>query len=97
MGMPKASRVHPGIVLRNEFFLPMGITQLAAARAAGIPQSRLSAILSGRRSITVDTAARLGRLFAVDPRNWLNLQAAFDLEQIHRAKGREIGRIKPWR
>ncbi len=44
---------------------PLGITQLAAAQATGIPQSRLSEILAGRRSITADTAARLGRFFQV--------------------------------
>ncbi len=54
-------RTHSGIILRDECFKPMGI-----------PQSRLSENLAGRRSITVDTAARLGRLFRVDPGNWPN-------------------------
>ncbi len=37
-----AARLHPGIILRTEFFEPLGITQVAAAQATGIPQSRLS-------------------------------------------------------
>lgn len=72
----------------------MKITQLAAARATGIPQSRLSEILSGRRSITADTAARLGRFFGVDPRNWLNLQMTYDLREYEREHRQELARVK---
>lgn len=89
------SLVHPGIILREEFFEPMGITQLAAAKATGIPQSRLSEILAGRRSITADTAARLGRFFQVDPRNWLNLQAAYDLREVERSSAKSLARVLP--
>ena len=85
---------HPGVILREEFFEPMGITQLAAAKATGIPQSRLSEILAGRRSITADTAARLGRFFAVDPRNWMNLQTAYDLREFEREHGKDLARVK---
>lgn len=90
----KLSLLHPGIILHDEFFVPMRITQLAAAKATGIPQSRLSEILSGRRSITADTAARLGRFFGVDPRNWLNLQTTFDLREYERDHHRELARVK---
>ena len=95
MNVP-ASRLHPGLILRTEFFEPLGITQLAAAQATGIPQSRLSLILAGRRSITPDTAARLGRYFQVDPRSWLNLQVGFDLWQLERQFGRQLNQdVKP--
>jgi antitoxin HigA-1 len=90
----KIPLIHPGVILREEFFEPMGITQLAAAKATGIPQSRLSEILSGQRAITADTAARLGRFFAVDPRNWLNLQTAYDLGQFEREHGKELAKVK---
>jgi addiction module HigA family antidote len=93
---PAAHRIHPGIILRTEFFEPLKVTQLAAAKATGIPQSRLSDILAGRRSITPDTAARLGRYFRVDPRNWLNLQVAYDLWKIERESGRQLSRdVRP--
>jgi len=93
---PTAHRIHPGIILRTEFFEPLKVTQLAAAKATGIPQSRLSDILAGRRSITPDTAARLGRYFRVDPRNWLNLQVAYDLWKIERESGRQLNRdVRP--
>jgi addiction module HigA family antidote len=91
-----ASRIHPGIILRTEFFEAMSITQLAASKATGIPQSRVSAIFAGRRSISPDTAARLGRYFRVDPRNWLNLQVAYDLWKLEQESGRELNRdVKP--
>lgn len=90
-----APLVHPGHLLREEFFEPMGITQLAAAKATGIPQSRLSEILAGRRSISADSAARLGRFFQVDPRNWLNLQAAYDLREVERTSAKELARVIP--
>lgn len=91
----KLSMTHPGIILREEFFEPLRITQLAAAKATGIPQSRLSEILAGRRSITADTAARLGRFFGVDPRNWLNLQSAYDLWDVERVHARALARVHP--
>jgi addiction module HigA family antidote len=91
---PKLSLTHPGLILRDEFFGPLKITQLAAAKATGIPQSRLSEILAGRRAITADTAARLGRFFGVDPRNWLNLQTTFDLREYEQHHGRELARVK---
>jgi addiction module HigA family antidote len=91
-----ASRTHPGIILRTEFFEPMNITQLAASKATGIPQSRLSEILAGRRAISPDTAARLGRYFRVDPRSWLNLQVTFDLWKLEQESGRQLDHdVKP--
>ena len=93
--MPKTIPLtHPGIILREEFFGPLGITQVAAASATGIPQSRLSEILAGRRGITADTAARLGRFFDVDPRNWLNLQTTYDLRRVEQEQARELKRVR---
>lgn len=84
---------HPGTILREEYFEPLGITQSEAAKATGIPQSRLSEILAGRRSITVDTAVRLGRYFGVDPTNWLNLQTQYDIDEVERTYRAELKRI----
>ena len=89
-----AKLTHPGIILREEFFKPLGITQLAAAKATGIPQSRLSEIFAGRRAITPDTAVRLGRFFKLDPRNFTNLQAAHDLAEAETAFARDKPRTR---
>lgn len=85
---------HPGVILREEFFVAMGITQTATAKATGIPQSRLNEILAGRRSITAETAARLGRFFAVDARNWLNLQVTYDRWKLESEHGPELSRVR---
>ena len=45
-------------------------------------------------AVTSDTAARLGRFFGIDPRNWLNLQATIDLREYERAHGKELARVK---
>jgi addiction module HigA family antidote len=91
----KISMTHPGVILREEYFEPLGLTQLAAAKATGIPQSRLSEILAGRRAITADTAARLGRYFGVDSRNWLNLQSAYDLWLVERDQAKALAKVQP--
>jgi addiction module HigA family antidote len=91
----KIPMTHPGVILREEYFEPLALTQLAAAKATGIPQSRLSEILAGRRAITADTAARLGRYFGVDARNWLNLQSAYDLWLVERDQSRALARVQP--
>ncbi len=91
----KISMTHPGVILREAYFEPLGLTQLAAAKATGIPQSRLSEILAGRRSITTDTAARLGRYFGVDSRNWLNLQSAYDLWLVERDQAKALAKVQP--
>jgi len=45
-----------------------------------VPANMISQILSGKRSITADTALRLGRWFGTGPKIWLNLQQAYDLD-----------------
>jgi antitoxin HigA-1 len=88
--MNRLPNIHPGEILREEFLRPLGITAYRLAKDVGVPQTRISEILAGRRSITADTGARLGRYFKTSARFWLNLQAAFDLEEVEREKGEEI-------
>lgn len=87
--------IHPGEVLREEFLKPMGITAYRLARDTGLPQTRISEILRGRRRITADTALRLSRFFGTSAKFWLGLQNDFDLEEEHRNKDEELKRIKP--
>lgn len=89
-----ATHIHPGIIIREEFFAPLGITQLAAAKATGIPQSRLSEILSGQRAITADTALRLGKFFNLNPQGFINLQSAYDLAQAKAAFSHHSPKIR---
>jgi len=63
---------------------PMGVSISALAREIAVPPNRVSDIVNGKRSITADTALRLGKYFGVSPEIWLNLQADYDLRVAKR-------------
>ena len=90
-----APAVHPGRLLRRE----MMERNLSANRLAidlGVPSGRITDILNGRRSITADTAIRLGRYFGNSPQFWLDLQSQYDIAVIERERGAEIARrVRP--
>lgn len=58
----------------------------------GVPSGRATDILNGRRSITADTAVRLGRYFGNDPRFWVGLQSQYDIAVVERDRGQDISR-----
>lgn len=72
--------IHPGEILMQEFLEPMGISQYRLAKDISVPPRRINEIVHGKRSITADTALRLGRFFDMSPQFWLNLQTRYDLE-----------------
>ena len=80
MGKKKLPPIHPGEILRSEFLEQMGITQYRLAKDISVPPRRINEIVHGKRSITADTALRLGRFFGMSPQFWLNLQTRYDLE-----------------
>ena len=90
-----ASIVHPGRLLKRE----LAARKLSANRLSldiGVPSGRITDILNGRRSITADTAVRLGRYFGNSPQFWLDLQGQYDIGQVEKEKGAEIvRRIRP--
>ena len=81
--------VHPGEVLRDELD-ESGVSPTAFARAIDVPPNRISQIIAGKRSITGDTALRLGHWFGVDPQFWMNLQAQFDLAAAEQHAGAAV-------
>lgn len=86
--------IAPGEILRTEFLEPMGISQYRLAKATGLSQTRISEIIRGKRSITIETALRLSKALGVDDRFWINLQADYDLEVERDLHGDEIDRIE---
>ena len=87
--------VHPGEVLAEQLDA-LDMSAAAAARSLGIPQSRLSQILNGRRSVTADTALRLSRWLGTDDEFWMNLQARYDLDTTRDRHGDLIATtVKP--
>jgi addiction module HigA family antidote len=80
MKSKKLPHIHPGEILREEFLEPMEISQYRLAKDISVPPRRINEIVHGKRSITADTALRLGRFFNMSPQFWLNLQTRYDLE-----------------
>jgi addiction module HigA family antidote len=76
----KLTPIHPGEILKEEFLEPMGISQYRLAKDISVPPRRINEIVHGKRSITADTALRLGRFFGMSAQFWLNLQTRYDLE-----------------
>ncbi|MHB1213046.1 MAG: HigA family addiction module antitoxin [Candidatus Nanopelagicales bacterium] len=72
--------ITPGEILLTEFLEPLGISQYRLAQATGLPQTRISEIVRGKRSITTETALRLSKALGVDDRFWINIQTDYDLE-----------------
>src|SRR5579871_2114351 len=73
--------VHPGEILLEEFMKPLNISQYKLAKQLRVSPIRISEIIHGKRSITADTAIRLGRYFKIEAKFWMNLQASYDLEK----------------
>ena len=92
--MKRLHNIHPGEILAEEFLIPMEITPYRLAKETGIPQTRVSAIINGRRSITADTAIRLSYFFGNSAKFWLGLQADFDLEEVGTNKKSSYSSIK---
>lgn len=86
----KLSPIHPGEVLHEEFMKPLGISQYRLAKDIGVSPIRISQIIRGERSITVDTAMRLARYFGISAAVWLRLQVRYDLESAESSLGPRI-------
>lgn len=87
------SNIHPAEVLREDFLTPMHLTAYQLSQSIGVPQTRISEILKGKRSITADTAHRLARFFGTSAQLWLGLQNQYDLEKMGAKNRAEYERI----
>jgi addiction module HigA family antidote len=89
--MDKAlSPIHPGEVLLEDFMKPLGLTQYRLAQDIGVSSIRISQIIREERSISVDTAMRLGQYFGTNAAVWLRLQVRYDLEVAEEYLGERI-------
>ncbi len=88
--MKKIPLAHPGEILRKEFIKANGLTIYRVAKACGIPQPSLHLIAAGQRSISAETALRLGLYFGIDAQFWLNLQNDYDLRIARNRKLKTI-------
>ena len=77
--MNRIDSIHPGEHLA-EILDELGISQYRLAKAIDVPPRRINEIVHGRRSITADTALRIGQALGMTPEFWLNLQKLYDLD-----------------
>ncbi len=88
----KLPPVHPGEILRDEFLIPLNISQYRLAKDISVSARRINEIVQGKRGITADTALRLARYFGSSERLWLNLQTRYDLEVAKDRLGQRLER-----
>ena len=84
--------IHPGETLREDLDA-LGMSAAELARRIEVPVNRITEILNGRRSVTGDTALRLGRFFGTSGEFWLNLQKLYELRRAERKNGAAIARL----
>jgi antitoxin HigA-1 len=84
--------VHPGEILAEELE-EQATTPTELARQIKVPANRITQIVQGKRSITGDTALRLGHWFGTSAQFWLNLQSAYDIRIAAQEAGKEIARL----
>jgi antitoxin HigA-1 len=87
----------PGVMLREEFLRPLGLTQADLAAKLGMSRVAVNEIINGKRAVTTASAMRLARAFGTTPEFWINGQIALDLYRAeHDEKQlRAIEKIKP--
>lgn len=90
----KLPNIHPGEILKEEFLEAMGISAYRLAKEINVPETRISEIVHGKRSITADTAIRFSKFFGTTAEFWLNLQNLYDLEEEKNNHAPEFETIK---
>ena len=93
----KLTPIHPGEVLLEEFIKPMKLSQNRLAIYIGVDARQINEIVLGKRSVTADTALRLGRFFGNSPQFWLGLQTQYELDVAEDHIGKRLDReVRPF-
>ena len=92
--MEKINTITPGEILLEEFIKPLRITAYRLAKDTGMPATRVSQILKGKRKITADTALRLSKYFGNSADFWMGIQDEFDLRKEVQKIRLELNKIK---
>ena len=87
---------HPGEMLREEFLIPMRLTQRELAKAIHVPYQRVNEIVRRKRGVTPSTALRLAKYFGTSAGFWMNLQLRWDLYHARQSEEETIQAIRPY-
>jgi addiction module HigA family antidote len=91
--MEKINNITPGEILLEEFLKPLKISAYRLSKDTGMPATRVSQILKGKRRITADTALRLSRYFGNSADFWMGIQDEFDLREESQKIKLELSKI----
>ncbi len=90
INMRTLRNIHPGEVLKEEFLEPMEISVYRLSKETGLSQTRISQIIKGKRSVTAETALKLGKFFGVPAEFWMNLQMENIESRIFLIRGQKV-------
>jgi antitoxin HigA-1 len=88
---------YPGEILREDFLIPLELTQKELAAAIHVPFQRINEIVAGKRGLTPSTALRLAKYFGTSAGFWLNLQMRCDLQDAEKKEKLELAKIRRFR
>jgi len=84
--------IHPGEQLGEEL-KALGMSAAELGRQIEVPTNRITEILNGHRSLTGDTALRLGHFFGTSPEFWLNRESLYELRLAEERVGKTIEKL----
>ncbi len=87
---------HPGEMLKEEFLIPMALTQRELANGINVPYQRINELINGKRGVTPSTALRLEKYFGTRAGFWMNIQLRWDLYRAQQSEARQLEKIKPY-
>ena len=93
--MPKHDPPHPGLSVRYDCLEPLGLSGTEATGKLGVSRKQLSDIVNGRAGISPEMAIRLDKAFGGSARAWVQLQAAYLVQAMKKAKDVKIDRLVP--
>lgn len=88
---------HPGEILKEEFLMPLEISQTKLAEDLGISFRIVNEIVNGKRDVTSELALKLSRYFDTSAELWLNLQNKYDIYRVLKTKKKEISKVRPYK
>ena len=92
----KRKPTHPGVILKEDFLIPFGISQTQLAYDIKTTFRTVNEIINEKRNLSSEMAVKLARYFGTSVELWLNLQNQYDIYKIFRNKIRQIDKIKPF-
>ncbi len=94
--MELLENTHPGLMLREDYLEPLGLTAYKVAKGTGLTPIHISELLRGERNVTPLTSLLLGKYLGMSPRFWLNLQNRHDLIEAQRNQQERLERVVPY-